>query len=379
MSEGAREAGAWGQEPARVRSVELIRPGSVTLGERAVPEMGPGDARVAVLAVGICGSDLHVFHDGALGAAEAACPFVMGHEAVGLVEAAHDDADRWLVGRRVSIEPTISCGRCAMCHSGSPNLCLDQRFVSLPPHLGLLRERVTHPARLLEPVPDVLSDAAATTLEPLAVGLNALDLLHARTGESIAVLGCGGLGLTAIVLARHAGLCPIVATDPLPDRRMAALEVGATEAVPPDEAERACARTGATIGVDHVIEASGSAEAQAQAAVLARPGGRLAIVGTHTGGHLAFPGHLCRRKGLTILMVRRSRHTLGRCCAIAGRPDVAASLERIVTHRFPIAEAQRAFDTASSRGDGCCRVSIVIRGAGLPPFAAQGPAVRREP
>jgi L-iditol 2-dehydrogenase len=344
------------------RSVELVQPGSVTIGDRPVAALGPGEARLAVLAVGICGSDLHVFHDGALGAAEAAYPFVMGHEAVGLVEAVHDDADRWLVGRRVSIEPTISCGRCAMCHSGSPNLCLDQRFVSLPPYPGLLRERLTHPARLLEPVPDLLSDAAATTLEPLAVGLNALDLLHARAGESIAVLGCGGLGLTAIILARHAGLSPIVATDPRAHRRAAALAVGATHAVAPEEAETAVAAAGATIGADHVIEASGSADAQAQAAALARPGGRLAIIGTHTGGHLSFPGHLCRRKGLSILMVRRSRHTLGRCCAIAARPDVAASLERIVTHRLPLEEAQRAFDTALAGGDGCCRVSLVLRG-----------------
>ena len=113
-----------------------------------------------------------------------------------------------------------------------------------------------------------------------------------------------------------------------------------------------------------MIEASGSSAAQAQAAALARPGGRLAIIGTHTGGHLAFPGHLCRRKGLTILMVRRSRHTLARCCTMAARPEVAASLERIVTHRFPLIEAQRAFDTASSRGHGSCRVSLVLTEGG---------------
>ena len=117
------------------------------------------------------------------------------------------------------------------------------------------------------------------------------------------------------------------------------------------------------IGTDHVIEASGSAEAQDMAARLARPGGRLAIIGPHAGGHLAFPGHVCRRKGLTILMVRRPRHTLARVAALAARPRVAAALERIVTHRFPLKEAQRAFDTASDRSDGCCRVAIVLTGA----------------
>lgn len=344
----------------RSRSVELLRPRSLALGDRPVAAMRPGDATLAILAVGICGSDLHVFEDGALGAAEAAYPFVLGHEAVGRVEAVHDEADVWLVGQRVSIEPTISCGRCALCAAGSPNLCLDQSFVSLPPHLGLLRERVVHPAHLLEPVPGVLSDAAATTLEPLAVSLNALDLLHGRPGHSIAVLGCGGLGLTSILLARTMGLGPIVATDPLPHRRAAALDVGATVAVAPDDAERACADVGLTIGADHLVEASGSAEAQAQAAALARPGGRIAVIGTHAGGHLAFPGHVARRKGLTILMVRRSRHTLKRCCRLAGEPAVAAALERIVTHRLPLGDAQRAFDMASQYADQACRVAVIV-------------------
>lgn len=344
----------------QVRSVELRAPGQLSLGERSVPTLAPGEARLAVLAVGICGSDLHMFHAGGLGPAVAAYPFVLGHEAVARVEAVHDARDEWLVGRRVSVEPTISCGACALCASGNPNLCLHQSFLSLPPDHGLLRERLTHPARLLEPVPDILSDAAATTLEPLAVQLNTLDLLHARPGDSVAVLGCGGLGLTAIILARHAGLTPILATDPLPYRRAAALQAGATAAVTPEEADATCVQLGLGIGVDHVIEASGGADAQAQAAELARPGGRIAIVGTNAEGALSFPGHVARRKGLTFLMVRRSRHTLARCCAIVAQPDVAAALERIVTHRVPLHEAQRAFDMASHYTDGACRVAIVV-------------------
>jgi L-iditol 2-dehydrogenase len=343
-----------------VRSVELQSPGQLALGERPVPPLRPGEARLAVLAVGICGSDLHMFHAGALGPAVAAYPFILGHEAVARVEAVHDARDEWLVGRRVSVEPTISCGTCALCASGSPNLCLHQSFLSLPPDHGLLRERLTHPARLLEPVPDILSDAAATTLEPLAVQLNALDLLHARPGHSLAVLGCGGLGLTAIILARHAGVTPILATDPLPHRRAAALAAGATVAVAPDAAAQAALALGLTIGFDHVIEAAGTADAQAQSADLARPGGRIAIVGTNGEGALAFPGHVARRKGLTFLMVRRSRHTLARCCAIVGDPAVAAALERVVTHRLPLADAQRAFDMASHYTDEACRVAVIV-------------------
>ncbi len=158
--------------------------------------------------------------------------------------------------------------------------------------------------------------------------------------------------------------------EPLASRRRAATEVGATIAVEPAAAAEACADLGRSVGTDHVIEASGSADARRLAAELARPGGRLAIVGTDPSGHLAFPGHLCRRKGLTILMVRRSRHTLARCAALAARPHVAAALERIVTHRFPFAEAQRAFDTASDRSDGCCRVALVL--SGDPPLTATG-------
>jgi L-iditol 2-dehydrogenase len=128
----------------------------------------------------------------------------------------------------------------------------------------------------------------------------------------------------------------------------------------PSAAEQAALDLGLPIGFDHVIEASGSADAQAQAADLARPGGRIAIVGTNTEGALAFPGHVARRKGLTFLMVRRSRHTLARCCAIVADPGVAAALERIVTHRLPLDEAQRAFDMASHYTDEACRVAVIV-------------------
>jgi L-iditol 2-dehydrogenase len=342
-----------------VTCAELVAPRRVRPGERRLDRLAPGEARLRVLAVGICGSDLHLYRHGGLGAAAVEYPFVLGHEAVARVEEVADESLRPLVGRRVSIEPTIPCRRCALCLRGDTNLCLDHRFPSLPPDQGLLRERLSHPAHLLEPVPDELSDAAAALLEPLAIALHGLDLLKARPGESLAVLGCGGLGLLSLVLARRAGLGPLLATDPLAHRREAAREAGADVALEPGEAHEAAQSLTGGLGFDHVVEASGDPAAQAQSAELARPGGRIAVIGTTTGDHLVLPSHPARRKGLTILMVRRSRHTLARTCRLVAEPEVARRVESVVSHRVALAEAGRAFELAADYADGARRVVIV--------------------
>jgi L-iditol 2-dehydrogenase len=340
--------------------IELVEPGKVASGSTQMPQMKTGDALLHILAVGICGSDLHVFTEGHIGTAKAAYPFIMGHEVIARVEETESDADKWLVGKRVSVEPTIFCGHCEYCLGGSPNLCPDQTFASLPPVTGFLREYAAHPARLMEPIPDHLSDAAGTLLEPLAVSLNAIDLLHPRAGSPMAIFGCGAIGLTSLILARLAGFGPILCTDPLAHRREAAMELGADLSVTPEDAEEALRAFGIPHGFPYLIEASGDETAQRQCAELAAPGARIAVIGTNMNDRVIFPGHMARRKGLSILMVRRSRSTLTRCCRLAERKDVAQYLEKLVSHKLSPADAQTAFEIASTYRDGARKVVIIM-------------------
>ncbi len=349
-----------------LNSVELLGPAKAGLGSASAPEMKSDDVMLSILAVGICGSDLHIYREGNIGSAVAQYPFIPGHEAVARVDDAANEADRHLAGKRVSIEPTIFCRKCAYCLSGSSNLCLNQSFVSLPPFPGLMREKVAHPAYLIEEVPEILSDAAATLLEPMAVSLNTIDLLKARSGNPLVIIGCGAIGLTCLILSKRAGLSPVLCIEPLAHRREKALELGATMAVAPEEAHTAAEKLTRGLGFPYVIEASGSDDGQTKSAELAAPGAKVSVVGTNMGDHVTFPGHMSRRKGLTFLMVRRSRNTLKRCCAIAEEKTVAAELELLVSHVFQPAEAQRAFDTAAYYRDGAVKVVISFAIADIP-------------
>lgn len=316
-----------------MRCARLIDVGRVEVGKAAFDD-GPGEL-VRMTHVGICGSDLHTYRHGGIGDARATFPFVMGHEGVGRTED----------GRRVALEPTIHCGVCSQCERGNVNLCLDHRFLSLPPDQGMLRESLSHPSHLLVDVPERLSDAAAVLLEPLSVAIHAFDLLKYSGGSPIAILGCGSMGMLCVLLARQMGAPSILCTDVLDYRCAMATDFGATVAVSPSRAEGS---------YEYLIEASGDSGAHQDMLRLAAPGAKIAVIGTPWDGKMSLDGHAPRRKGLTLYMVRRSRNTLRRAA------DMDLPLDRLVTHVFPFERAQEAFDTASGYRDGCLKVVIAL-------------------
>jgi L-iditol 2-dehydrogenase len=328
-----------------MRCAQLVGAGRIEVGEMQPEPRREGHSLVRVTHVAICGSDLHTYRRGGIPGIGGTLPLVLGHEGVGVVE---EGPHR---GRAVSIEPTIPCRECEQCLRGNPNLCLNQRFLSLPPEPGLLREHLWHPPHLLEPLPEGLAPAAGTVLEPLGVALHAFDLLKMRGGSELAIIGCGGLGLCCLLLARHFGATRVVCTDVLDYRCAAAKELGADEAINPKSQDIA-----ALGAFEYIIEASGDAGAHGDMLQLAKPGAKIAVIGTPPTDEIVLAGHSPRRKGLTFYMVRRSRDCLGRAAAMAG----SLPLSSIVTHTFDLEHAQEAFDTASEYRNGCLRVVIEV-------------------
>ncbi|GMV37195.1 MAG: hypothetical protein AMXMBFR61_17030 [Fimbriimonadales bacterium] len=324
-----------------MRCAQLRWAGRVQVGVLDEVPRREGSVRVRVTHVGICGSDLHFFRHGAIGSAKATYPMVLGHEGVGVVE----EGD--LAGRAVSIEPTISCGSCTQCARGAPNLCINQSFLGLPPEPGLLREAVYHPPRLLEPLPQGLFGPVGTLLEPLAVAISTFDLLKMKVASSVAILGCGAIGLLCLLIAKSLSARPVLCTDPVAHRRDAALALGADAAVAPDEAEGE---------FEYVVEASGEAPAHQDMLRLAAPGAKIAVVGTPHTDEIRLVGHEPRRRGLTFFMVRRSRLSLPRAADLATR----LPLHRLVSHVFPLSQSQEAFQVASTYSDGCLKAVIEI-------------------
>jgi L-iditol 2-dehydrogenase len=322
------------------------------------PELAPGEALVRVLQVGICGSDLHLFRDGAIGEARASLPFVLGHEAVGVVVEVRAPEYQSLVGQRVAIEPAVPCLRCEFCLRGDLNLCPYHSFLGLPPTAGAMQEFIAHPAHLLEPLPDTLSDAEGVLLEPLAIALHAVDLGKLRTGTSAAILGCGTLGLCVLMVLKQMGVHPIFCTDLLDHRLNLARELGADETVNAAQVDvvMEAQRFTKGRGFDYVFECAGVDNTQWQTAQVAAPGAKCLIIGTNPAGHVRLQGSDARRKGLSILMVRRSRLTLQRAMRLTVQGRVP--LARLATHAFSMIHCQEAFETAFHYLDGVVKACI---------------------
>jgi len=330
---------------SRMLAARLHAPGDLRTGTEPVPTTERGDGRqlVRVTAVGICGSDLHWFAEGGIGDAQLGAPLVIGHEAAGVVVGGPRD------GQRVAIDPAVPCGHCELCLAGHRNLCPTVGFLGHGATDGALRQYLTWPDHLLHPLPDTLSDADGAMLEPLGVGVHAVDLGHQRIGATVAVLGCGPIGLGLVQLARAAGATTVVAADPLPHRAEAAARFGADVVVPTDPAAFAAGVAAATggRGVDVVYEAAGTDAAVALAVEAAMPGARVVLAGIPDTDHTVFPASIARRKGLTLVMVRRMKEVYPRSIALVERGLV--DVRGLVSHTFDLAEAPKAFDVAHAR------------------------------
>ena len=326
-----------------MRAARLFGAGDIRVVTEPAPTPGPGESLVRVTAVGICGSDLHWYTEGGIGDARLADPLVVGHEAGGVVISGPR------AGQRVAIDPAVPCGACEQCSDGHGNLCPTVRFLGHGATDGALREYLAWPDHLLHPVPDQLSAADVAMLEPLGVAVHAHDLGHAHLGASVVVVGCGPIGLCLLQVARAAGAARVLAVDPLPHRAQAALDLGADAVLPHEPAafEAALAEATDGRGVDVAYEAAGPDGAVRLAIDAARPGARVVLAGIPDSDTTTFSASVARRKGLTLVMVRRMKEVYPRATALAasGRVDVRS----LVSHTLPLGDSAQAFEIASAR------------------------------
>jgi L-iditol 2-dehydrogenase len=308
----------------------------VRLSDEPTPEPGAGECLVRVEAVGICGSDLHWFEEGAIGDARLAAPLVVGHEFAGVVE------EGPLAGRRVAVDPAIPCERCDLCREGHPNLCTQVRFAGHGSWDGALRQYLSWPTHRLHPLPDSLDGVAGALLEPLGVAIHAVDLGHVDVAARVAIVGCGPIGLLLAQVCAAAGATVALAVDPLEHRRAAASRAGAETVIAPGELD---AWEGPE--VDVAFEAAGTDEAVDLALRVARPGARIVLAGIPSGDQTTFSASIARRKGLTLVLVRRMKEVYPRALRLAEAG--AVDLQSLVTHRFPLDRAPEAFEVAVAR------------------------------
>lgn len=333
----------------------------VRLGEVEPPRPREGMVTIQVAGCGICGSDLHYYLEGGIGAAQVRDPFVPGHEFAGWVVDDHPGLGLSR-GQLVAVDPAHACGRCEWCHRGHVNLCPSVEFLGAPPLHGAMVERLAvHPDQVV-PLPPGFSVRRAVMLEPLGVAVHAMDLARPRLQETVVVLGCGPIGLCLVQLARLAGADRVFAVDPVAYRAEAARRLGAHDVAPTFEA--VAAWTGGR-GVDLVIEATNAPEGFHHAAEAARIGGRIVLAGIPEGDRYALPAALCRRKGLKIKLARRMGHVYPRAIRLVA--EKAVDVDSIVTHRFDLSNAAEGFRLQADCRDGALK-SIIVPAEGETPF-----------
>lgn len=310
------------------RVVELVAARSFAINDRPIPEPQSGEARVRILAVGVCGTDVH----GYLGRAEA-LPITLGHDAVGVLDAVGPSTTvSMAVGDRVTIDPTISCGSCVYCQAAKPHLCSAGSYLGMTSP-GTMTDFITVPASCLVEVPLALSDVDATVLEPVAVALHLLERigLFAPNGMHAEVVGGGPLGVLLAQTLVARGWSAVV-HEPQPYRRAIAESLGLPVGDASAEASSAC-------GPILVVETSASERGVGLARKLANPGSVIAVVGRAPA---EFPTAEILLKELSVIGVRSGvgKYAEAIDLVASGRVRTGAT----VTHSFDLSDTATAME-----------------------------------
>ena len=322
-----------------MKSIRLHGSGDLRIHEEPDPIPGDGEKLIRVKSVGVCGSDLHWFSEGEIGDAKLERPLVLGHEFAGETQD----------GQRVAVDPAIACGHCEFCEHGHPNLCVNMIFAGHGKHDGALREWMAWNEKSIFPIPDSITADDGAMLEPLGVAIHSIDLGKLKAGMSVGVFGCGPIGLLIIQLAKLSGAANIIVTDKLAHRAEAAKRFGATHAfLAADNRDLKGIRDATNgRGVDIAFEAAGTQGAVDTSVAAVMPGGKVILVGIPEDDKTSFSASTARRKGLTIKLVRRMKHTYPRAIELVSKGLV--DVRSLITHRFPLAQTSEAFKVAQRR------------------------------
>lgn len=307
--------------------------GDLRAEERPTPVPGLGEAVIRIAGCAICHTDLAVIEGNYPGPR---LPAILGHEYAGTVTAVGPGTTAVGPGDRVAAYSTLACGLCQPCRQGTPWLCRNRRSV-----WGGFAEYVALPERCFFKVPDAVTDEQAISTNPFSIAVRALELAELRPGDTTVVIGGGAIGLVVVGLLRFSGAGNIIVSEPSAERRALAMEFGATVALDPAEHDIAAAVRALTdgLGSDLVFEAVGIQTTVEQAVTLVRRGGAVVLLG------MPAPNVEVRLRPYDIA---------AGCIRIIGSfgpgwtyPRTIELLtkvrpERVITHRFPLAELPAA-------------------------------------
>lgn len=333
-----------------MKAIVIHGAGDLRIEDRTAAPLGASQVEVQIAAGGICGSDLHYFHNGGFGAIRVVDPMILGHEVAGVVRAVGAEVSALAVGDRVAVNPSRPCGQCEYCQLGQQNQCLDMRFYGSAmrrPHVdGAFREVLVAEAAQCEPIGADVSLNEAAFAEPLAVVLHGLSKAGPLVGKRVLVTGCGPIGCLTVLAARHAGAGEIVATD-IEDATLAiAAQVGADRTVNAARQPEAMSAYGQNKGrFDVMFEASGNQSALRTGLEVVRPRGTIVQLGL--GGEISIPQNTVVAKELVLKGTFRFHEEFAVAVRLISTRRV--DVRPLLTEVLPLAQAEAAFRLAGDR------------------------------
>ncbi|MCY4260347.1 MAG: L-idonate 5-dehydrogenase [Rhodobacteraceae bacterium] len=341
------------------RTCRLHQVHDIRIESELVPEIGPHDVQVAMGRGGICGSDLHYFHDGGIGHVRVREAFIVGHEAAGHIIAVGTKVNGLVQGDLVAINPSLHCGACRFCKRREWNHCLRMRFMgsiaNMPHDHGLFRDIVTVPAVRAHRLASSVPVAAAACTEPLAVCLHAVSQAPDLHGRRILIMGAGPIGCLMTGVAAMKTPAELIVTD-LHDFPLSVAEkFGADRAInvaahsdhlaPLSDEKGRC---------DVIFECTGSGAALQAALGMIRPHGTVVLVGM--AGEVPLPLNQVVSKEIRLVGTQRFHAEFADAAHMidTGRIDVMP----IVTQTYELNDALAAFEQA---GDRTCSLKVQLR------------------
>ena len=340
----------------RMRQMVMPKPGSVEIREVEVPTVGPGEVKIRVRAIGICGSDIHVFHGTH---PYTSYPVVQGHEVSGTVVEVAADVSSVQVGDLVVVQPQMTCGHCPQCRSGMYHICDELKVMGFQT-TGLGSEFYVLPAHRLTVLPPSLDKFRAAAVEPLAVAVHAVKLPPAVEGKDVLVIGGGPVGNLTAQVARALGARKVVLSELSPYRRELAAQCGIEiigdghSPITPDEVRDVFDGRLA----DVVFECVGAAATVASTIELTRKGGAVVIVGV-VGAPVALDMGLVQDRELKIFgsaMYQDRDYVVAADLVAEGKVELGILVSRVL----PFEEYLLAYTIADTQRDSLMKVYVEL-------------------
>jgi L-iditol 2-dehydrogenase len=322
--------------------------GNIEVQDVSEPQAGAGQVVIEVDSAGICGTDLHIYLD----EFETYPPVTIGHETAGTIVELGPEVTGWTVGDRVTTETYFyTCGECAPCRQGRPNLCLRRRSIGSKQDGAFARYLLT-PATNLHRVPDELDLESAALTEPLACTVHGvLETAGVRAGDNVAITGPGPIGLLALQLVKVAGATvAMIGTNQDAERLTLAKELGADHSINVQKVGSVIESVTDAFkadGADLVIECSGAAPAAKTLLDVVRRGGRFCQMGLYGKPILLDQDAICYKE--LVVTGTNASVTTAWTRALKLLAERKVNVRRMITHRFSIEQWDKALEVVKDK------------------------------